>query len=131
MAPAPEFAVIHFEVGVFGLDSAGVGDAVVASFSVELSHLLGASEGVRALEAKTGDADVGSGGDKEGYGFELFGVEQGTLRAGFAPTTGERDASANGDVLMSGQVDSGGIYDIDDLGGSSELEGVEAVPCGL
>ena len=125
MAPAPKFAVIDFEVGIFGLDSAGVGYAVVAPFCMELSHLLGASEGVRPLKAKAGNADVGTGGDKEGYGFELFGVEQGTLRAGFAPAAGERDASANGDVLVSGQVDSGGIYYIDYLVGTSELEGVE------
>ena len=125
MTPAPEFAVIDFEVGVFGLDGAGVGDAVVAPFCMELSHLLGASEGVRSLEAKAGDADVGSGGDKEGYGFELFGVEQGALGAGFAPAAGERDASAYGDVLVSGQVDSDGIYYIDYLVGTGELESVE------
>ena len=68
---------------------------------------------------------LGAGGDKERDGFELSGVEQGTMRAGFAPATGECDASANGDVLVSGQVNSGGIYDIDDLGGTSELKGVE------
>ena len=125
MAPAPEFAVIDFEVGMFGLDGAGVGYAVVAPFGMELSHLLGAPEGVRPLKAKAGDADVGTGGDKEWYGFELFGVEQGALRAGFAPAAGERDASANGDVLVAGKVDSGGIYYINYLGGTSELEGVE------
>ena len=125
VAPAPEFAVIDFEIGVFGLDGAGVGDAVVAPFCVELSHLLGASEGVRSLESKTGNADVGTGGDKEGYGFELFGVEQGALGAGFSPAAGERDAPAYGDVLVSGQVDSDGIYYIDYLVGTGELEGVE------
>ena len=125
VAPAPEFAVIDFEIGIFGLDGARVGDAVVAPFCVELSHLLGAPEGVRSLESKAGDADVGSGGDKERYGFELFGVEQGTLGAGFAPAAGERDAPAYGDVLVSGQVDSDGIYYIDYLVGTGELEGVE------
>ena len=47
------------------------------------------------------------------------------MRAGFAPAAGECDAPANGDVLVSGQVDSGGIYYIDYLVGASELEGVE------
>ena len=65
MAPAPEFAVIDFEVGIFGLNGAGVGDAVVAPLCMELSHLLGAPEGVRSLKAKAGNADVGTGGDKE------------------------------------------------------------------
>ena len=125
MAPAPEFAVIDFEVGIFGLDSAGVGDAVVAPFCMELSHLFGASEGIWTLKAKASDADVGPGGDKERQGFESFGVEQGTLGAGFAPAAGECDASAYGDVLVSGQVDSDGIYYIDYLVGTGELEGVE------
>ena len=90
-----------------------------------MSHLFGASEGVWTLKAKASDTDVGPGGDKERQGFELFGVEQGTLRAGFAPATGECDASANGDVLVSGQVDFKSIYYIDYLVGTGKLEGVE------
>ena len=125
MAPAPEFAVIDFEVGIFGLDGAGVGDAVVTPFGMELFHLLGAPEGIRSPEAKSGNADIGPGSDKEGDGFELFGAEQGTLRAGFAPATCERDACANGDVLLSGEVDFSSIYYIDNLAETSELEGVE------
>ena len=125
MAPAPEFAVVHLQPRLEGLDSPGVGYAVEPPFRQKLCHLFGTPHRVGSLQPEAGQANVRTDGDEQRGRIQLFRKNEASVGIGLAPAAGQRDARPDLDVRVAGQVHPRGIRHVDNLPPRRLLERIQ------